>query len=282
MKIATRARRIVMVVTAFGIAVGLYTCLNGALVRVQETAQTMALVSDCTHLLPSLSGGVAYAAEKKAKGADIQGAPLDAPLPSDSVPKGAPIDTPTTPQGLTGLPPAANAPAHGEAYPERIPPKSELEKTKDGKYITVTFSHLASYPYITPDPFTGEVKKSDDEKSKNQIPKEIKELANEQVCIFGFMIPVEVDDTGKVLRFVLVRDQLMCCFGVPPMMNGWVGVSMRDQKPTDYAAYEPIAVFGKFDVGEETQDGYVVSLYRVDAERCVMARELLKTEKAPA
>ncbi len=65
--------------------------------------------------------------------------------------------------------------------------------------------------------------------------------------------------------FVLVRNQMFCCFGAVPMMNEWLHVKMEGDARAPFIADVPIRVYGTFDVGEVVTKGTLMSIYRMDA-----------------
>ncbi|MGC4071356.1 MAG: DUF3299 domain-containing protein [Nibricoccus sp.] len=56
-----------------------------------------------------------------------------------------------------------------------------------------------------------------------QIPAAIKQFDGKRSQVSGFMLPVKMDGQ-LVSQFLLLRDQMMCCYGVVPRMNDWVVV----------------------------------------------------------
>lgn len=164
-----------------------------------------------------------------------------------------------------------------EAAPTMGPrkPKSELERTTDNAYIKMTFGYLGGFDYVLPDPYAPTPPKV----PANQLPAEVAALDDEKIVIVGYMMPIEMDSSGAVTSFILVRDQSLCCFGIPPAINEWVGVETKTSGPVKYFTDIPVAVFGTLDVGEELEDGYVISLYRMDADSVTDVRELLRRSK---
>lgn len=212
-------------------------------------------------------------------GAEIKGAPIDAPAeaPKDGA---AAQQGGVAPQGKTlgtALPQASLdllEKAEGDAAKDPL----KFEKTKDGKYLKVTFNALGSYPYEVPDPDAILASPTPNKPLKEQIPAKIKDLNAQPAVVVGFMVPVEVDNKGGVKSFALTQNQMYCCFGVPPSMNEWVMVTM-DGGPAKYYSDMPIAAFGKLEVGEEFEDGYVMSVYRIKCEKVIDVRELLAQTK---
>lgn len=226
---------------------------------------------------------------------EIQGAPLDA------APQGAPIDapapaasaspSPTSPQAVEPAPQpevaaasaasTSSADSSASAAPS-APSNPTLQKiapsADDGKmvgdFMQVSFALLASYNYVYPnldgkmEEGAGSQPKADAKPPQlpDQIPAKIKALNGKKVTLQGFMVPSEVE-RGKIKSFVLLQNTMGCCFGVMPMMNEWVYVSMEPGKASEFYPDLPISVFGTIEVGEEIEQGTVISLYRMKAEK---------------
>lgn len=201
------------------------------------------------------------------------GAPLDAPLEAD---------TPETPQAPSMANPRVIPESSWEAVKKLEAQGGDandlykFDTTTDGKYKKVTFRALGSYAYDVPDP--QEIRESADPTKVpvDQVPAEIKGLDGDEVVLAGFMVPIELTRDGEVVSFALTQDQTFCCYGVPPKMHQWVMVEMADGETAPFSNDLPVATFGKLTVGEEIEDGYVLSLYRMEGTRVVDARELLK------
>lgn len=223
-----------------------------------------------------LAAGGAFAQKD---GAEIKGAPIDAPAEAPKDGAGAKVGG-VAPQGKTlgtALPQASLdllEQAEGDASKDPL----NFEKTKDGKYLKVTFNALGSYPYEVPDPDAILASPTPNKPLKEQIPAKLKDLNNQEAVVVGFMVPVEVNNKGGVKSFALTQNQMYCCFGVPPSMNEWVMVTM-DGEPAKYYSDMPVAAFGKLEVGEEFEDGYVMSVYRIKCEKVMDVRELLNQAK---
>lgn len=228
-------------------------------------------VSVCVAAILALWFSTNVSAQKD--GAEIKGAPIDsAPTteepgtPSGGAPQGKTLGK-ALPQASLDLVQKAEADAAKDPF--------KFEKTKDGKYLKVTFNALGSYPYEVPDPDAILASKTPDKPLKDQIPAKIKELDKQEAVVVGFMVPVEVDNKGGVKSFALTQNQMYCCFGVPPSMNEWVMVTMEGG-PSKYYSDLPVAAFGKLEVGEQFEDGYVMSIYRIKCEKVMDVRELLQ------
>jgi hypothetical protein len=130
---------------------------------------------------------------------------------------------------------------------------------KGGGYQPVTFDRLSSFPYEMPD--SDAIARG---LHQDQIPPEIKALNNQKVSIEGFMLAT-MGYKDKVRAFVLLANQMGCCFGVPPPMNGWVYVTMK-RGPTDFIPDVPVTVRGTLKVGEDIKDNAVLSIYQLEAD----------------
>lgn len=97
-----------------------------------------------------------------------------------------------------------------------------------------------------------------------QIPNRIMALNKKKIIIQGFMVPIEFK-RDAVRSFLLVRNQMMCCFGAMMGMNEWVLVQMDGEKKTSYVQDVPTTVMGELEVGEDFQNGMVMSIYRLRA-----------------
>lgn len=92
------------------------------------------------------------------------------------------------------------------------------------------------------------------------LPVEITDLDHENVGVAGFMLTL--GDPDDIREFILVESLWGCCFGTVPDVNQSILVRMKGDARVEYTA-APILVTGAFEVGEERQQGYVASLYRV-------------------
>lgn len=99
-------------------------------------------------------------------------------------------------------------------------------------------------------------------------PKQVKDLNGKKVLVTGFMLPVDFEE-GKVTTFLLLKNQMGCCFGITPRMNEFIYVKMKGDLSTKFMTDIPITVLGKFGVG---QDNMVGSLYVMEAEQVQLSK----------
>ena len=182
--------------------------------------------------------------------------PTASPSP---IAKGAPIDG-SGDRKVPGARPLGGG-VPGSAPMQRATPnlsKEELERVapapqlKDG-WISAGFQVLSSYDYRL------------DEQGKPlkdaRIPAHIQAWNDKNIAVSGFMVPLGLDERG-VYEFVLVKNQLLCCYGQVPNMNEWIHVKLKE--PAAPTTERPVIVRGLFHVGEEFQDGQLLSIYRLD------------------
>jgi hypothetical protein len=129
----------------------------------------------------------------------------------------------------------------------------EGDGTASGKVKTLdlSFDLLKKWTYV---------------EGKSQIPPFIRAFDGQNVQMAGYMMPLQ--DVKSIKSFVLVPSLFGCCYGQPPAVNHVVLVKMGEGKTAKYFG-DTILVRGQFHSGEEKDDGYVVSLYRIDAEQII-------------
>ena len=126
------------------------------------------------------------------------------------------------------------------------------------QYEWLEFGFLTSFEY--PD-----LVELDAEEAPPELPSDISELDGELIAIEGFMNPLAFDREG-VSQFALVNDPLNCCFGATPAMNHWIDVTLPEGERTAFYSLDPVAVYGRLEVGESFEDGFVISLFRMRAD----------------
>jgi hypothetical protein len=100
----------------------------------------------------------------------------------------------------------------------------------------------------------------DTEKGGN-IPDDVKALTGGTVKLRGFMLPLQ--QTDRITEFVLVPDLFGCCFGQPPALQHTAVVRTPAGKSVAYYP-DAIVVTGKLTVKEQTEEGFIVSVFQVD------------------
>ncbi|GEM_PF-7057379 len=144
--------------------------------------------------------------------------------------------------------------------------KAKVEVESGYKYVAI--DDLDDFDYYSPMPGS----KPDLEKmARNQIPESIKSLNGTKISTAGFMMPVRVDDEGMVEEFVLNGNYDRCFYGAPSEINQWIHVKMNGGKGIR-PSHSPIVVSGTLEVGELIEDGEVISIYRLTADKMAVQR----------
>jgi len=139
-----------------------------------------------------------------------------------------------------------------------------IQAAESSSYEKVGFDRLASYTFTPPE---GDPAKPDQPppSGASQIPDKIKALDQQKVAVTGFMLPVKMDG-GLVKEFLLVKDPMMCCYGVMPKLNEWIVVKMVGPGVKPLMDI-PITFEGKLRVGEMYENGYLTGLYLLEGDR---------------
>ena len=94
------------------------------------------------------------------------------------------------------------------------------------------------------------------------IPEDVKHLSGAKIRTHGFMIPL--DQAENISEFALVPSLFACCFGQPPQVQHTIVVHCPKGKAVSYYPDE-IVVEGALKVEEKKDDGYIVSIFEIDA-----------------
>jgi hypothetical protein len=102
----------------------------------------------------------------------------------------------------------------------------------------------------------------DIEKGGN-IPDDVKRLSGTSFRTRGFMIPL--DQAESITEFALVPSLFSCCFGQPPQIQHTIVVHCPKGKAVSYFP-DQIVVEGTLKVEEKKDDGYIISIFEIDAK----------------
>ena len=78
------------------------------------------------------------------------------------------------------------------------------------------------------------------------------------------MLPTKLDN-GKATEFLIMANQMACCFGTVPNMNDWVVVHMP--QGVEVVQDVPISFYGKLKVGAMYENGYMTGIYEMEADK---------------
>jgi hypothetical protein len=119
---------------------------------------------------------------------------------------------------------------------------------KPGEVLEMAIKELGNFEY--------------NQESGGNIPQDVKALSGSTIRLRGYMIPM--DQAENITQFALVPSLFACCFGQPPQIQHTIVVNCPKGKAVTYFPDE-ILVEGKLTVQEKKDDGYVVSLFDVEA-----------------
>lgn len=134
-----------------------------------------------------------------------------------------------------------------------------------GDYAKVGFDQLASFTFNAPAYDAGPPDAKSIAAGDAQIPAPIKELNETRVAVTGFMLPVKMEE-GLVKEFLLVKDPMLCCYGIMPKVNEWVVVKMTG-KGVQPLMDVPITFEGRLRVGQMFENGYLTGIYLLEGDQ---------------
>ena len=172
--------------------------------------------------------------------------------------RGAAGDGATGPElSATATVPAAQLPAPPSRPPGESPAAGDrVFKTEgpDGA-VRVSYDDLDLLKVLKMDPVTPD--------AAEKMPAWLRQLHGKRVRIRGFMYP-PFQETG-IPKFVLARDNQICCFGRNPKIYDLIEVTMQAGTTTDYIQGRPFDVVGKFRIElGQLEDGMIFGLYYID------------------
>ena len=106
--------------------------------------------------------------------------------------------------------------------------------------------------------------KIDDPFDRSMLTKKITEYDGQKIKIRGYILPSFKQD--GLTQFVLVRDNLECCFGPGAALYDCVMVEMQAGKSASYSV-RPVTVEGGFKITEwKDYDGVIRAIYHLDGD----------------
>ncbi len=152
----------------------------------------------------------------------------------------------------TSKPSAEEAPEKTSKTPKTQPTSTETKrpvpKPQPGKTLDLTFDDIKFD--IEPDaPFKREM-----------LPQAIEDLGGQKIRIGGYMLPSF--QQRDIKQFVLVRDNMECCFGPGAALYDCILIEM-DGRGVDFTV-RPVTVEGTFTVKEyKSDDGKHLAIYHM-------------------
>jgi len=142
-------------------------------------------------------------------------------------------------------------------------PSMQALEVVDG-YVKAGFEQLSTFK-VTPPPFDPNAKPGSAGPSLgSQIPDGIRSLDGRKAVVTGFMLPIKMEG-GLVTEFLLMRSQMMCCYGVMPQVNEWVLVHMP--QGVHQLMDVPVSFGGQLHVKELYENGFLTAIYQLDSDK---------------
>ena len=144
------------------------------------------------------------------------------------------------------------------------PPQPSIPAPEvDGGYLKLGFDRLSGFKFVAPeyDPLANP--KAAPPTGEEQIPQAVREWSGRKAIVTGFMLPTKLDN-GKAVEFLLMANQMACCYGTVPNMNDWVIVKIPQGVPITQDV--PISFRGVFKVSAAFESGYMTGIYELQAE----------------
>ncbi len=136
-------------------------------------------------------------------------------------------------------------------------PEREFRTEGAGGTIRVSYDDLDLLKVLNMEPVTPN--------AVEVMPSWLKELDGKKIRIRGFMYPT-FEPTG-IEKFVLARDNQICCFGRDPKVYDLIAIEMKAGKTTNYIPNRPFDVAGTFRIDMFEDGGKPLGLYWIsDAE----------------
>lgn len=158
---------------------------------------------------------------------------------------------------------AAEPPPVRDAAPDTKPASETAAGPAPEPPKTVKPAAAAARLDITFDTLKFDMPKGSTYQSSMLTPK-IKELEGRRVRLRGYILP-SFQQTG-LMQFVLVRDNMQCCFGPGAALYDCVVVEMLPGRSTDFTI-RPVAVEGIFSIREfPDPEGKMLAIYHLDGE----------------
>ena len=134
-------------------------------------------------------------------------------------------------------------------------------------YQSLTFNMLTNDPFREPnwakmeDPAYIASLKLDE-----QISPRIQAMNGKKVEIQGFMLPLDMSE-GNLRTFMLLKDQMACCYGNIPRLNEWVYVRVPKKKKIDIHQDMLLTLLGTLRVGAKFEDEVLTGIYHLELDQ---------------
>jgi hypothetical protein len=152
----------------------------------------------------------------------------------------------------------ANASNVPEPVVSQLPPLP-----KGSGYAPLSFASMSKFAYEVD--WEKDGMKFDLSAFARRVPVTVRQMDGLAAAVEGFMIPTVVNEDNKVTEFLLLPDQMSCCFGKAPEANGWVVVTAP--KGVEIMMDRIIRVTGTMAVEEKWDEEFFVGLYHMTCDK---------------
>lgn len=222
----------------------------------------VAILLFCAACAPTTPEGTPFSANMTG----LDGAPLPAAQPVEPAP--TPTEDPEPEETANVDPPPAEPadakPAKPETTDSDPPAVSTGSPIKPSKALAPdkTLPRKPGVQDLTFDDIAFEMEKGEPF-ARSMLPQEIEELSNQKIRIRGYILP-SFESRG-IKQFVLVRDNMECCFGPGAALYDCILVEMKGSG-VDFTV-RPVTVEGIFEIKEYLgPDGKHLAIYRMEGE----------------
>jgi hypothetical protein len=190
------------------------------------------------------------------------------PAPAGPPIRGTPIDSPpvTNAPAAPAQPPAKPISAKLSPADSLSHPETASTQTNRG-CLEIGFDKLSGFTAqaLYEESVTNGVTFAHATKMTGEIPQTIKTLDNQQVAVKAFMLPLK-QESGLATDFILLRNRMMCCYGMMPKVNEWIHMRMSG-KGAKCIMDTPVTIRGKLHVEEYRENRTMLGIYRLDGEK---------------
>lgn len=143
---------------------------------------------------------------------------------------------------------------------ELLIPDKSFQRDAKSKALRVSYDDIDLLKILNMEPVTAD--------AVDQMPAWLTGLNGQQIKIRGFMYPTF--QAEGIDRFVLARDNQICCFGRDPKIYDLIAVELAAGQVTDYIPpTRSFDVIGRFRIEIASEDGKPYALYFLDDARII-------------
>lgn len=156
-------------------------------------------------------------------------------------------------EAFSELPVSALALANPRQIELLVPTKTwSIDRQTDA--IRLTFDDFNLLSVLNMEPVT--------EDAVSHMPEWLRSLDGKRVRLRGYMLPTY---ESEVEQFILLRDNLECCFGPGAKIYDNLLVNMKPGTKAKYVNLrESLEVVGRFRIDLQAERGYILGLYRIE------------------